>query len=108
MLVPLSPFITIVLIVFFVVYFRYKKQAVTQVTLQKMLDNQQPIPEVLLEKAAPSEAKPLRKAIVFISGGVGLILATLLSGEHWAHYWSWGLLPLFVGLGYLLIYKLND
>ena len=101
-----------VLIVLMVMRYRYRQTQARYATLLQLADKGVALPTQLLiePQIAYSER---RRALVLISGGIGLMLTLVaLPGQfdngHSVHeLWGLGLLPLMTGLGYLASWWLN-
>ena len=83
---------------------------------RSMIENGTPIPAELLSASAPKPPKPLsvpklpgqsdfRRAILLIVFGAG---AAILLGVATPRGWSLGLIPVFIGAGYLILWKLDQ
>ena len=83
---------------------------------RSMIENGTPIPAELLSPSAPKPSKPLaapkppghsdfRRAILLIVFGAG---AAILLGVATPRGWSLGLIPIFIGAGYLILWKLDQ
>lgn len=81
-------------------------------TLLQLAEKGVELPHQLLLEPRASDADR-RRALVLISGGVGLMAMFLAlpfelhSGQRIASLWGFGLLPLMTGLGYLASWWLN-
>jgi hypothetical protein len=81
-----------------------------------MIENGTPIPAELLSASTPKPPKPhsvpkppgqsdFRRAILLIVFGAG---AAILLGVATPRAWSLGLIPVFIGAGYLILWKLDQ
>ena len=112
LLMPLIMLSAPVLIVLIVLRYRYQQTQARYRTLLQLAEKGVELPtELLVEpQIAYSER---RRALVLISGGIGLMLTLLalpghLDNGHSIHeLWGLGLLPLMTGLGYLASWWLN-
>ena len=112
LLIPLVVMAAPALIVLMVLRYRHLQTQERYRTLLQLADKGVELPtQLLLEpQIAYSER---RRALVLISGGIGLMLTVLaLPGQfdngHSIHeFWGLGLLPLMTGLGYLASWWLN-
>lgn len=81
-------------------------------TLLQLAEKGVELPHHLLVEPQPSDADR-RRALVLISGGIGLMVMFLAlpyelhSGQRIASLWGLGLLPLMTGLGYFASWWLN-
>lgn len=103
--VPLFFFICILGVVGGGLFHSYRKEKQRHETLRLMVERGATIPPELLvpRKRVVSD---LRKGILLLGAGAGLIPSLLLL-SHTPHAWTLGLLPIFVGLGYLITWKLE-
>jgi len=85
-----------------ILFYRHRRNLVLHKTLAAMIDKGVPIPPELLqpEKRPKSD---LQRAFVLIGVGLGLILFFLAMHND---VWGVGFIPLLMGIGYLLAWKL--
>ncbi|MCA9550004.1 MAG: hypothetical protein KC933_08210 [Myxococcales bacterium] len=104
-LVPTGFFLTVVALLAMVLAFRSRVERIRHETIQKVLDRGGELPEDLLAPAArPSD---LRRGLVLVTGGVGLMAVFLLIKPD-QNLWGMGLFPVMVGVGYLLYWWLEQ
>lgn len=107
-IVPVAFFMTFPACLFLVFWFRFKSVREKQLTLRAMVENGANIPtEMFLEgksKLSPIE-KDRKNGILFTLSSVGLIVFLLLISTT-KGLWAMGLVPLLLGIGYLLNWKL--
>ena len=82
-----------------------------QRTIRMMVEKGQPVPPELLSSpaAAPVTVRPwydLRRGIVLVSVGVGVVMFFGISAGWDNGVWALGLIPGLIGLGYLLAWRL--
>jgi hypothetical protein len=106
-----ATFATPVLIVFFVLYFKYRRRQETLAIVREYLSKGLPVPPQLLEDSGKDYGRDvrvnkLRKSdltrgfqLTFI--GLGVTLALYVDDPH-STTWGWGLIPMIMGIGYLL------
>jgi len=106
-----ATFATPVLIIFFVLYFKYRRRQETLAIVREYLNKGLPVPPQLLEDggkgyAAGADSPKRRKSdltrgfqLTFI--GLGVTLALFVDDPH-DTTWGWGLIPMIMGIGYLL------
>jgi len=112
LLIPLVVMAAPVLIVLMVMRYRYQQTQARYQTLLQLAEKGVELPTQLLiePQIAYSER---RRALVLISGGIGLMLTLLAlpgqldNGHSIGELWGLGLLPLMTGLGYLASWWLN-
>ena len=80
-------------------------------TVRMMVEKGQPVPSELLSSpaAAPVTVRPwydLRRGIVLVSVGVGVVMFFGISAGWDNGVWALGLIPGLIGLGYLLAWRL--
>jgi hypothetical protein len=96
-----------VLIVAVIMLINYAKSRSLHRTVQTMVEKGQPIPAALLAPpAVPRPRSDLRRGIilVMVGLGIGVFLAINDSGDS---SWSVGAIPFLIGVGYLLVWKLE-
>ena len=111
-LIPLVVMAAPVLIVLTVLRYRYRQTQARYQALMQLADKGVELPPELLvgPQIAYSER---RRALVLISGGIGVMLTLLVlpgefdNGHSVRELWGLGLLPLTTGLGYLASWWLN-
>lgn len=99
---PVSFFLCIVLVVGVVLFARYRREKQLHETLRQMIERGVDIPPALL---VPPQVKPndRRRGIILISLGVGgSAFLALVTGGAGGGAWGLGLVPAFLGAGYLL------
>jgi hypothetical protein len=102
-LISLMPFITAILIVFFVVRNkRMKEQRMFQL-YEKALEAGKDLPESFFRRPEEEPKSHFLKGSIWIGTGLGVSIGALyLMGEH--SPWGFGLIPLFIGIAYLISY----
>lgn len=111
-LIPVVLFfcITIVFVAFF--YFGHKNKDGVRRTLQTALEQGKDLPPDIIKKLSIGmrhRSADLRRGIIFCAIGLATLGLGLLvdGGNEFRNIAGGGLFPLFIGLGYLLVYKLN-
>jgi hypothetical protein len=94
-----------VLIVAAVLYFRQRRHAMMHRTLAAMIEKGTPIPPELLTPEPRRRPSDLRRGIVLLMTGFGVIGFFLAQKEEG---WGLGLIPLLIGVGYLIVWKLDQ
>ena len=102
--VPIAFFVLVLLIVALSLYAGLRKDQHRNEVLRALIEKGAPLPAELLVPAAPGKSD-LRRGLVLVGAGLGLMvmLATLADRG----VWTAGLLPLLMGAGYLLTWKLD-
>lgn len=98
-----------VLIVAVIMYFSMSKSRQLHKTVRMMVEKGQPVPEALLAPPLPAQRQrsDMRRGIVLVMIGIGLIVFLAAVNEWEGGAWSIGLIPLLIGCGYLLVWKLE-
>jgi len=95
-----------VLIVAVLLYYRHRKNVLLHRTLASMIEKGTPIPPGLLagdkEKAPRSD---LRRGIILASVGLGITIFFLAQKDD---DWGIGMIPFLIGIGYLIVWKINE
>jgi hypothetical protein len=94
-----------VAIVLIVLYYRQRRIRQLHQTLAVMIEKGVPIPQELLGREVRQRPSDLRRGIILIATGLGL-LGFLLGQKDEA--WGLALIPLLIGFGYLLVWKLDQ
>jgi hypothetical protein len=97
-----------VLIVGLIMYFSFSRSRALHRTVRMMVEKGQPVPEALLNPPpAQRQRSDLRRGVVLSMIGIGLI-AFLGAASDWdGGAWTLGLIPFLIGVGYLLVWKLD-
>jgi hypothetical protein len=98
-----------VLIVAFIMYFGFSKSRMQHRTVRMLAEKGQPIPAALLAPPTPAvrQRHDMRRGIVLVMVGVGMMI-TFGAWSGWeGGAWALGVIPFVIGLGYLLVWKLE-
>jgi len=96
-----------VLIVGVIMLMNYFKARSLHRTVQTMVEKGQPVPTALLAPSAvPRPRSDLRRGIILVMVGLG-IAVFLLATDWGGSSWSLGAIPFLIGVGYLLVWKLE-
>lgn len=110
--IPLVVVMGPVAIVLIFLRYRYVQTQARYRMLVELADKNVTLPPALLAEPVAAHSD-LRRALVLMSGGLGLMALfvalplQLASGDHVSSLWGIGLLPLMIGLGYLASWWLN-
>jgi hypothetical protein len=98
-----------VLIVAFIMYFGFSKSRMQHRTIRMLAEKGQPIPADLLAPPAPAirQRSDMRRGIVLVMMGVGLMVCFGAWNDWEGGAWALGVIPFVIGLGYLLVWKLE-
>ncbi|MEY4386045.1 MAG: hypothetical protein RLY20_1328 [Verrucomicrobiota bacterium] len=105
-LVPMFVFGMPVAIVAVVVYFRHRRNRMLHETLRTMIEKGVAIPPELLQPHEPRKQpkSDFRRGLVWIAIGTGLTVFFLVSDNH---AWPIGLIPLLIGVAFLITWKVE-
>jgi hypothetical protein len=103
-----SFFTTITLVVLIPVFLQFRRNRLMHETMRNMVEKGMEIPTALL--VPPEKPKSdLRRGIIGVSSGIGIILFFLaLNGFGDKNPWAIGLIPLAIGIGYIVVWKLEN
>jgi hypothetical protein len=98
-----------VLIVAFIMYFGFSKSRMQHRTVRMLAEKGQPIPAALLAPPIPAvrQRSDLRRGIVLVMVGIGLMVCFGAWNDWEGGAWAIGVIPFVIGLGYLLVWKLE-
>jgi hypothetical protein len=97
-----------VLIVGLILYFSFSRQRALHRTVRMMVEKGQPVPEALLNPPpAQRQRSDVRRGVVLTMIGVGLTVFLGAASEWDGGAWTLGLIPFLIGVGYLLVWKLD-
>jgi hypothetical protein len=108
-IVFLSIFGAPVLIVIMIGMFTLLVSRMRQRTIRMMVEKGQPIPAELLAPAARSVRRrsDVRRGVIWAMVGLGVMVFFGAVNDWEGGAWSLGLIPFLIGLGYLLVWKLE-
>jgi len=97
-----------VLIVGLIMYFSFSRSRAMHRTVRMMVEKGQPVPEALLNPPpAQRQRSDLRRGIVLTMIGIGLMAFFGAVNDWEGGSWTLGLIPFLIGVGYLLVWKLD-
>jgi len=98
-----------VLIVAVILYFGFSKSRMQHRTIRMLAEKGQPIPPALLAPPAPAirQRSDMRRGVVLTMVGIGAIIFLGAVNDWEGGAWSLGLIPLLIGAGYLIVWKLE-
>jgi hypothetical protein len=81
-----------------------------QRTIRMMVEKGQPVPAELLAPAARGirRRSDVRRGVVWTMVGMGLMIWLAAVNDWEGGAWSFGLIPFLIGLGYLIVWKLEN
>src|SRR5438445_5664279 len=108
-IVFLSIFGAPVLIVIMIGIFALLGSRMRQRTIRMMVEKGQPVPAELLapEVRAVGRRSAVRRGVVWTMVGLGLMIWLAAVNDWEGGAWSFGLIPFLIGLGYLIVWKLE-
>src|SRR5256886_9888827 len=108
-IVFLSIFGAPVLIVIMIGIFALLGSRMRQRTIRMMVEKGQPVPAELLapEVRSVRRRSDVRRGVVWTMVGLGLMIWLAAVNDWEGGAWSFGLIPFLIGLGYLIVWKLE-
>jgi hypothetical protein len=99
---------TPIAIVGLILYFSFSRSRALHKTVRMMVEKGQPVPEALLNPPpVVRQRSDLRRGIILLSVGAGLMVLLGALNEWEGGAWSLGFIPFIIGLGYLLVWRLD-
>lgn len=97
-----------VTIVGLIMYFSFSKSRAMHRTVRMMVEKGQPVPEALLNPPPViRQRSDLRRGVILLMVGAGLMVFFGAANDWEGGAWSLGIIPFLIGLGYLLVWKLD-
>jgi hypothetical protein len=97
-----------VLIVGLILYFSFSRSRAMHRTVRMMVEKGQPVPEALLNPPpAQRQRSDVRRGVVLTMIGIGLMVFFGAVNDWEGGAWTLGLIPFLIGVGYLLVWKLD-
>ena len=97
-----------VLIVGLILYFSFSRSRALHRTVRMMVEKGQPVPEALLNPPpAQRQRSDVRRGVVLTMIGIGVTVFLGAASEWEGGAWTLGLIPCLIGVGYLLVWKLD-
>jgi hypothetical protein len=91
-----------------ILYFSFSKSRAMHKTVRMMVEKGQPVPEALLNPPPViRQRSDLRRGVVLLMVGAGLMVFFGAVNEWEGGVWSLGIIPFLIGLGYLLVWRLD-
>jgi len=94
-----------VAIVAVILVYRHRRNAMLHKTLAAMIEKGVPIPPELLQPQPQRPPSDLRRGLLLIGIGIGLIIFFIGQRDN---DWGLGFIPLLMGAGYLIAWKLEQ
>jgi len=105
--VPIAFFATVLLVVVATLVFRHRRNAQVQETLRLMVEKGAEIPPELLTRPQ-SQHGDLRRGLVLVAAGSSLAIMIGLINGFEDGSWAVGLVPTFIGVGYLIVWRYSQ
>ena len=97
-----------VAIVGLIMYFSFSKSRAMHKTVRMMVEKGQPVPEALLNPPpVVRQRSDLRRGVTLLMIGAGLMVFFGAVNDWEGGVWSLGIIPFLIGLGYLLVWRLD-
>jgi Domain of unknown function (DUF6249) len=97
-----------VAIVGLIMYFSFSKSRALHKTVRMMVEKGQPVPEALLNPPpVVRQRSDLRRGVVLLMVGAGLMVFFGAVNDWEGGVWSLGIIPFLIGLGYILVWRLD-
>lgn len=104
----LTIFGTPVMIVGLIMYFSMSKTRAMHRTVRMMVEKGQEVPAALLNPSpAVRQRSDMRRGIVLVMVGVGLMVFFAAVNDWEGGAWALGIIPFLIGCGYLLVWRLE-
>lgn len=99
-----------VLIVAVIMYFGFSRNRMMHKTVRMMVEKGQPVPAALLTPPTPAirQRSDMRRGVVLLMVGLALMIFFGAVNDWEGGSWAIGIIPFLIGLGYLLVWKLED
>lgn len=89
-------------------YFAFSRNRMMHKTIRLMVEKGQPVPEALLNPPPHVRKRSdMRRGVILLMIGIGLTLFFGAVNDWDNGAWTLGLIPLLIGVGYLLVWKLE-
>ena len=88
-------------------YFNLKKANARQQIITKLIEKDIDIPKELLAKPHKVGRSDLHKGVILITFGLSLCIVIFILRIH-SNFWTIGLIPMFIGIGYIISSKLDQ
>jgi hypothetical protein len=98
-LVPLGIMIPFFGVIAYLIYIQFKEKELTHTQIMKAIEMGVNIPEIIVKK----EVDNLKRGLILLTFGIALFIALFFATE--LKHASWALLPVAVGIAYLLYHK---
>ena len=86
-----------------ILWYKSRRNQLLHETALKLVESGQPVPPALFADQS-GQYSNLRYGVVLTMLGLGICLALFLCGMR---FWAFGIIPMFMGVGYLIVWKLE-
>ncbi|MBA3543168.1 MAG: hypothetical protein H0T83_01810 [Chthoniobacterales bacterium] len=91
-----------------ILYFSFSKNRAMHKTVRMMVEKGQPVPEAILNPPpVVRQRSDLRRGITLLMVGASLMIFLGATNDWEGGAWSIGVIPFMIGLGYLLVWRLD-
>ena len=97
---------TPVIIVIAILIHKARRTAAIHDTVVRLAEKGLPVPPELFVERRPDATSALHKGVILVAVGLGLIVFFLTMQDRQAP-WGVGTIPLLIGIGYLIVWKLE-
>jgi len=87
-------------------YFNHKKIKERQLIISNLIEKGHEIPKELLARPSVNYRSDFHKGVILIALGTSIVIV-LLSVKIENNYWTIGLIPMFIGIAYLISFKFD-
>jgi hypothetical protein len=98
-----------VLIVAVILYFGFSRNRMMHKTIRMMVEKGQEVPAALLAPPPPAQRQrsDMRRGVVLLMVGLGVTIFLGAVNDWEGGAWAIGIIPFLIGLGYLLVWKME-
>ena len=101
-------FVTPIVIVIAVLVHRARRTQRIHQTVIALAEKGVPIPPDLFADRRVDQTSPLHKGVVLVAVGLGLIVFFVSMSDRWPAPWGIGAIPLLIGVGYLIVWRIEE
>jgi hypothetical protein len=89
-------------------YFNLKREKARQEIMMNLIEKGKDIPADLFSKPQKARRSDLHKGLILIAFGLSLCIVVFIILRVHSNFWTIGLIPTFIGIGYVISYKLDQ
>lgn len=106
-MMPVVVFVFLLIVIFLPFYFNFKKVRGRQIIINNLIEKGKEIPDELLSPSSTRTARSdLHKGVILFSLGLGICIVILVLNIA-DNYWTLGLIPIFIAIGYFISFKFD-